>query len=83
MTARSKFLFISMSTAFGICCLGLIVGLFQWLYATIYQHRSLEDILGHSIPYYKSLGGIGVAGFMLFFAFLISAATDKKQDKPR
>ena len=83
MTARSRFLFITMSVAFGICCFGMIVGLFYGLYATIYQHRSLEDILSHAIPYYKSLGGIGVAGFMLFFAFLISAAADKKQDKPR
>jgi len=83
MTTRSRFLFISMSTAFGICCLGLIVGIVHGIYATIYQHRSLENILGHAIPYYKSLGGIGIAGFLLFFLFLFSAATDKKQDKPR
>ncbi len=83
MTARSRFLFITMSLAFGICCLGMVAGVFHGLYATIHQHRSLEDILGHHIPYYKSLGGIGIAGFMLFFAFLFSAIADKKQDKPR
>jgi hypothetical protein len=83
MTVRSRFLFIAMSTAFGICCLGLLAGICYGVYATIYQHRSLEDILGHAIPYYKSLGGIGIAGFMLFFAFLFSAIADKKQDKQR
>jgi hypothetical protein len=70
-----------MCTAFGLCCLGMLGGLIHGFYATIYQHRTLEDILGHSIPYYRYLGGLGIAGFLLFFAFLASAASHKKQDK--
>jgi hypothetical protein len=70
-----------MATALTISCLGLIAGLCHGVYATVYQHRSLENILGQSIPYYKSIGGLGFAGFILFFAFLISAVTDKKQDR--
>jgi len=64
-----------MCTAFGLCCLGMIAGLVHGIYATIYQHRTLEDILGHSIPYYQLLGAIGIAGFLLFLAFLISSIT--------
>jgi drug/metabolite transporter (DMT)-like permease len=72
-----------MCTAFGACCAGMIGGLFYGFYASFYQHRSLEDVLGHSIPYYRLLGGIGIVGFLLFLAFLVSAASHKKQDKPQ
>ena len=72
-----------MCTAFGVCCLGMVGGLIHGLYATIYQHRTLEGVLGHSIPYYRLLGGFGIAGFLLFFAFLASAVSHKKQDKPQ
>jgi hypothetical protein len=61
----------------------MLGGLIHGFYATAYQHRTLEDILGHSIPYYQYLGGLGIAGFLLFFAFLASAVSHKKQDKPR
>lgn len=72
-----------MCTAFGVCCLGMLGGLVQGFYATFYQHRALEDILGHSILYYRVLGGIGIVGFLLFLAFLAAAASQKKQDKPQ
>jgi hypothetical protein len=61
----------------------MLGGLIHGFYATAYQHRTLEEILGHSIPYYRLLGGFGIAGFLLFFAFLASAVSQKKQDKPR
>jgi hypothetical protein len=47
------------------------------------QHRALESVLGNSIPFFKTLGGIGIAGMLLFFAFLISLISKKDQGKPR
>ena len=38
-------------------------------------------ILGNSILYYRLLGGIGIVGFLLFLAFLVSAASHKKTGK--
>jgi hypothetical protein len=83
MNSISRFLFVAMASAFGLCCLGVVAGLIHSLYALHYQHRSLENILGNSIPYYQAVGGLGAAGFLLFLAFLISALSQKKQDKPR
>jgi hypothetical protein len=79
MTPRSRFLLIAMSTAFGISAAGLLLGMFYDLYEVFIRHRELENILGNSIPYNKTLGAIGIAGFMLFFAFLFSAMAGKKQ----
>ena len=71
-----------MCTAFGLCCLGMLGGLIHGFYATFHQHRTLEDVLGHSIPYYQFMGAIGIAGFLLFLAFLISSisSTSKRTD---
>ena len=71
-----------MSTGFGVCCLGMLVGMVHGIYASAYHHRSLEDILGHAILYYRILGGIGIASFLLFLGFLISAATEKNRTNP-
>lgn len=71
-----------MATAFGVSCLGVAGGLVHSIYATVREHRSIEDILGNAISYYRAVGAIGLAGFLLLFAFLISTVTDKKQDKP-
>jgi hypothetical protein len=68
-----------MSSAFGISALGLLLGMFYDLYEVFIRHRELENVLGNSIPYNKTLGAIGVTGFILFFAFLFSAMTEKKQ----
>jgi len=73
MTRFSRLLFGSMCSAFGLCCLGMLAGLVHGIYATFCQHRSIEDILGNSIPYYQAVGAIGVAGFLLFLAFLVSS----------
>jgi len=70
-----------MSTAFGICILGLLLGMGYYLYAVFVHNRTLENVLGNSIPYYKALGGIGLLGFALFFAFLISLMTKNKSGK--
>jgi hypothetical protein len=83
MTRPSRFLLIAMSTAFGICISGLLLGMLYYLYAVLAYQQTLENVLGNSIPYYKALGGVGLLGFILFFAFLISLMTKNKADKPR
>jgi len=83
MSRRSRFLLIAMSTAFGIAALGLIAGMSYDLYLVSIRHVQLENVLGTSIAYNKALGGFGILGIALFFAFLFSAIADKKQDKPR
>jgi hypothetical protein len=83
MSHRSRYLLVAMSTAFGIAALGLIVGMCYNLYLVSIRHVQLENALGTSIAYNKTLGGFGILGMILFFAFLISAIADKKQDKPR
>jgi len=72
-----------MSTALGIAALGLISGICYDLYLVSVRHMQLENALGTSIAYNKVLGGFGILGIILFFAFLFSAIADKKQDKPR
>jgi len=83
MSRRSRFLLIAMSTALGIAALGLISGICYDLYLVSVRHMQLENALGTSIAYNKVLGGFGILGIILFFAFLFSAIADKKQDKPR
>jgi hypothetical protein len=83
MSKRSRLLLIAMSTAFGIATLGLIGGICYDLYLVSIRHVQLENVLGTSIAYNKTLGGFGILGMVLFFAFLFSAIADKKQDKPR
>jgi hypothetical protein len=83
MTSRSRFLLYAMSAAFGIAACGLLLGMFYDLYEIFHRHRELESVLGNSIPYNKTLGAIGIAGFILFFVFLLSAMAEKKQDKSR
>jgi hypothetical protein len=83
MTKVSRLLLVAMSVAFGICILGLIGGMFYDLGVVCLRHRTLESVLGNSIPFYKTLGGLGIAGMLLFFAFLISLISKKDQGKPR
>jgi hypothetical protein len=83
MSRRSRYLLIAMSTAFGIAALGLVIGMCYDLYLVSIRHAPLENVMGTSIAYNKTLGGFGVLGMVLLFAFLFSAIADKKQDKPR
>jgi hypothetical protein len=83
MSRRSRILLIAMSVAFGIAALGLVAGMFYDLYLVSIRHVQLENVLGTSIAYNKTLGGFGILGMIFFFAFLFSAIADKKQDKPR
>ena len=62
-----------MSVAFGLCCVGLIGGMAYTLFFYFMGHKTLEQILGHSIPFYKSLGAIGILGFVFFLLFLMSS----------
>lgn len=79
MTPRTRFLFISMCTAFGMCIAGLVLGMAYDLFLVFRDHRTLEVVLGHSIPFFKSLGAIGLLGFLLFLAFLVSAISGKNK----
>jgi len=83
MSRSSRILLIAMSTAFGIVTLGLVAGICYDLYLVSIRHAQLENALGTSIAYNKVLGGFGILGIILFFAFLFSAIADKKQDKSR
>ena len=83
MTKPSRFLLVAMSAAFSICILGLIGGMLYDLCVVFLRHRTLESVLGNSIPFYKTLGALGIAGMLLFFAFLISLISKKDQGKPR
>ena len=83
MSRRSRFLLIGMSSAFGTAALGLIAGICYDLYLVSFRHVQLENVLGTSIAYNKILGGFGILGMVLFFAFLLSAIADKRQDKSR
>jgi hypothetical protein len=83
MTTASRLLLVAMSAAFGICILGLIGGMLYDLGVVFLRHRTLESVLGNSIPFYKTLGALGIAGMLLFFAFLITLISKKDQGKPR
>ena len=83
MSKPPKFLFFTMSAAFAVCILGLIGGMLYDLYVVFLRHPTLENVLGNSIPYYKTLGGVGIVGMLLFFALLISLIVKNSQDKPR
>lgn len=81
MGQRSRFLLYAMSGAFGLSLAGIILGLIYSLYAAVLRHRNLEDILSHTIPFYQKVGLLGIAGFLLFLAFLISVAAEQGQGK--
>jgi ABC-type amino acid transport system permease subunit len=83
MTAPSRFLLYSMSIALALSALGLILGMLYDLYVVFIRHARLEAVLGASIPYYKTVGGLGIVGMIFFFMFLLSAVAQKKNGKPR
>lgn len=82
MTSPSRVLLISMSASFALCILGLLLGMFYSLYESFFHHQALETILGRTIPYYKALGLLGIAGMLLFFVFLFFQIAGKGK-KPR
>jgi hypothetical protein len=79
MSRASRFLLIAMSVSFAIAGLGLVIGLFYDLYVVAIRHGQLENALGKTISYNKVLGGFGILGFLLFFAFILSAIAEKKR----
>jgi len=81
MTKFSRFLLYAMSAAFGICCVGLIGGMLYDLYVVFLRHRTLESVLGNSIPYYKTIGGLGILGMLFFFALLFSLVARRDKGK--
>jgi hypothetical protein len=83
MTSPSRFALISMSIAFALCILGLILGMLYSLYESFFLHKDLETILSRSIPYYKALGLLGILGMLLFFVFLFFQISEKGGKKPR
>jgi len=83
MSRRSRFLLIAMSTAFGIAALGLVAGMCYDLYLVSIRHVQFENVLGTASRTIKLSVDFGILGMVLFFAFLLSAIADRKQDKPR
>ncbi len=72
-----------MSASFAVCILGLLLGMLYSLYESFFRHQALESILSRSIPYYKALGILGVAGMLLFFVFLFFQISGKGSKKSR
>lgn len=83
MTKPSRCLLIAMSAAFGLCVLGLLAGMVYYLSAVYFGHRTFESVMSNIIPFNKALGGIGILGMILFFAFLFSLMSDNRSEKPR
>jgi ABC-type amino acid transport system permease subunit len=83
MTKRSRIILLGMFITLGLSALGLILGMLYDLYVIFVRHAQLENVLANNIAYYKTVGGLGVIGMVLFFAFLISAMVEKKQGKSR
>ena len=83
MTRSSRILLIAMSVSFAICILGLLTGMVYYLSAVYLGHRSLETVMGNIIPFNKTIGAIGILGFVLFFAFLFSLMSKNNQEKHR
>jgi len=69
-----------MCTCFGLCILGLFGGVLYVLFVVLAHHRTLDSVLGNSIPFFKTLGAIGVLGLVLFFAFLISSIAARNKN---
>ena len=83
MRKASRVLLICSSSAFGLCCAGLLVGLIYTLTEYFRKGQTLESILGVSLPFYKAIGALGILGFLLFLLFLISLLIGPaKRDKP-
>ena len=72
-----------MSASFALCILGLLLGMLYSLYESFFRHQALESILSRSIPYYKALGILGIAGMLLFFIFLLLQISGKGDRKFR
>jgi len=83
MASPSRFVLISMSVAFAICIIGLILGVLYSLFESVFLHKTLETILSRTIPYYKALGLLGILGMLLFFVFLILQISGKANNKSR
>ncbi len=83
MSSPSRITHIAMSASFAVCILGLLLGMLYSLYESFFRHQALESILSRSIPYYKALGILGVAGMLLFFVFLFFQIAEKGNKKPR
>ena len=66
-----------MSAAFGICIAGLILGMLYSLFESLARHHDLWLVLSGSVPYYRTLGGLGILGFLLFFGLLFSLLSEK------
>ncbi len=75
MSPLTRFLFLGMCAAFALCIFGLVAGTLYVLFVVFAHHRTLESVLGNSVPFFKSLGAIGILGFCLFLAFLISSVS--------
>jgi hypothetical protein len=71
-----------MSIAFGICIVGLVGGMAYYLSAVYLWHRTLENVMGNSIPFNKTLGCIGILGLILLFAFLMSLMAERNPKNP-
>jgi len=86
MPPRSRYLLIAVTISLALSAAGLILGMLYDLYAVFIHHSQLEIVLGRSIPSYKTVGGLGILGMILFFIFLLSVMSsrqDRTNDRKR
>ena len=82
MSTHTRILLYSMISSFSLSILGLLAGITWNLFALYSRHLTLESTLSQSISYYKAVGALGILGMLLFFAFLLSAASARKSPPP-
>ena len=73
----------SMFAAFVLTGTGLVLGIAYSLFVVFVQHHTLETVLSQTIPYFKTVGGLGILGMICFFTFLLSEITSKPDGTPK
>ena len=71
MSQRSRILLIAMSSAFGMCVVGLVGGMVYTLYEALLRHQEQWSVLSASIIFYKVFGAWdrGNGALFCFFVF--------------
>jgi hypothetical protein len=83
MRKRSRFLMFAMFGCFILAASGLVLGMVYCSFVVFAQHHALESVLSRTIPYFKTIGGLGILGMLCFFMFLLSEMTSKPNGNPK
>lgn len=83
MSTPTRILLYAMISSFSLSILGLLAGMAYTLFTLYSRHLTLESSLSQSISYHKAIGALGILGMILFFAFLLSAASSRRSPPPK